>query len=46
MYLDEAPDALRKAGVTALLVDQFEATGSTIAERISLSFVTICNAVF
>jgi zeaxanthin glucosyltransferase len=45
MYLDEAPDALSKSGVTALLVDQFEAPGSTIAERLGLPFVTICNAV-
>jgi zeaxanthin glucosyltransferase len=45
MLLDEAPDAMRAAGVTALLVDQGQPAGSTIAERLKLPFVTICNAV-
>jgi zeaxanthin glucosyltransferase len=45
MLLDEAPDAMRAAGVTALLIDQGQPAGSTIAERLGLPFVTICNAV-
>jgi len=45
MLLEEAPDALRAAGVTTLIVDQGQPAGSTIAERLGLPFVTICNAV-
>ena len=45
MLLDEAPDAMRAAGVTALLVDQGQPAGSSIAERLGVPFVTVCNAV-
>lgn len=45
MLLREAPDAMREAGVTALIVDQGELCGSTIAERLGLPFFTFCNAV-
>ena len=45
MLLEEAPDAMRAAGVTALLVDQGQPAGSTLAERLSVPFVTFCNAV-
>jgi len=44
MYLDEGPDALARAGVTALLIDQGEPAGSTLAERLGVPFVTVCNA--
>jgi zeaxanthin glucosyltransferase len=45
MLLQEAPEAMRAEGVTALLIDQGQPAGSTIAERLSLPFITICNAV-
>jgi zeaxanthin glucosyltransferase len=45
MLLDEAPQAIQKAGVTALVVDQGQLCGSTIAERLGLPFFTFCNAV-
>jgi UDP:flavonoid glycosyltransferase YjiC (YdhE family) len=45
MLLNEAPDAMHAAGVTALFVDQGQPAGSTIAERLAVPFVTICNAV-
>jgi zeaxanthin glucosyltransferase len=42
--LDEAPDAMRAAGVTAIIVDQGQPAGSTIAERLGVPFITLCNA--
>ena len=45
MLLEEAPEAMRAAGVTALLIDQGQPAGSSIAERLRLPFITICNAV-
>jgi zeaxanthin glucosyltransferase len=41
----DAPDAISKAGIDALLVDQVSLAGSAIAERLSIPFVTICNAM-
>ena len=45
MLLREAPDAMMSAGVTAMLVDQGEPCGSSIAEHLGLPFFTFCNAV-
>jgi MGT family glycosyltransferase len=45
MLLVEGPEAMRSAGVTALLVDQGQPAGSTLAERLGVPFVTICNAL-
>ena len=45
MLLEEAPEAMRRAGVTALLIDQGQVAGSTLAERLDLPFISICNAV-
>ena len=45
MLLREAPDAMRSRGITALLVDQMQPAGSTLAEQLGIPFVTICNAV-
>jgi zeaxanthin glucosyltransferase len=44
MLLRDAPEALRSGGVDALLVDQGEAAGSTLAEALGIPFFTICNA--
>lgn len=45
MFFKEAPDALQKAGVEALLVDQVTAAGGTIADYLNIPFVTVCNAL-
>ena len=45
MLLEEAPQAMQAAGVTALLVDQGQPAGSTLAERLNVPFVTVCNAL-
>ncbi len=45
MLLDEAPEQMRRAGVTALIADEGEPCGSTIAARLGLPFFTICNGV-
>ena len=44
-FCRDAPDAVRRTGVQALLVDQTEPAGGAIAERLGIPFVTICNAL-
>ncbi|AFY75970.1 glycosyltransferase, MGT family [Pleurocapsa sp. PCC 7327] len=41
----DAPKAIQKAGVEALLIDQLEPGGAAVAERLQLPFITICNAL-
>ncbi|HEY9893671.1 MAG TPA: glycosyltransferase [Candidatus Sericytochromatia bacterium] len=43
--LREAPIAIKKAGVEALLVDQVSLQGGTIAEFINIPFITVCSAL-
>ncbi|MEG4030113.1 MULTISPECIES: glycosyltransferase [unclassified Microcoleus] len=43
--LTEAPTAIQKAGVEALLVDQVSFEGGTIAEFLNLPFITVCSAL-
>ncbi|MEG4960458.1 MULTISPECIES: glycosyltransferase [unclassified Microcoleus] len=43
--LTEAPIAIQKAGVEALLVDQLSFEGGTIAESLNLPFITVCSAL-
>lgn len=45
MVLRDAPHAIRGAGIGALLVDQMEPAGGTVAERLGLPFITVCNAL-
>jgi MGT family glycosyltransferase len=45
MFLRELPEALKSAGVEALLVDQVTTAGSAVADYLNLPFVTICNAL-
>lgn len=45
MLFREAPDAITKVGVNALLVDQTILAGGTIADYLNLPFVNICNAL-
>ncbi len=41
----DAPAAIREAGVNALVLDQFEMTGSTLAEHLQLPYVHLANAL-
>ena len=45
ILLDEAPAALKAAGVDCLLVDQSLYSGSTIAQVLDLPFITVCCAL-
>ena len=45
MFCRDGPAAIREAGVDALLVDQMEPAGGTLAEHLRLPFATICNAL-
>jgi MGT family glycosyltransferase len=45
MFFRDGPEAIRAAGVDVLLVDQTEAAGGSIAERLGIPFVTVCNAL-
>ena len=45
MLLRDAQDAMRSRRITALLVDQMQPAGSTLAQHLGIPFVTICNAV-
>jgi zeaxanthin glucosyltransferase len=43
--LREAPIAIKKAGVEALLIDQVSLEGGTIADFINIPYITICSAL-
>ena len=45
VFLQEAGEAVQNAKVDVLLVDQVEAYGGTIAERLSIPFITIASAL-
>lgn len=45
VLLGKAPQAIKQAGIEALLVDQVLVWGGTVAEYLDLPFVTICSAV-
>lgn len=45
MLCRDLPDAVVRAGVDALLVDQTEPAGGSVAEHLGLPFITICNAL-
>jgi MGT family glycosyltransferase len=45
MFLQEAPKALKSAGVEALLVDQTSPEGGTVAEFLNIPFITVCSAL-
>ncbi len=45
VYLREAPEAIKTAGIEALLVDQASSAGGTIAEYLDIPFVSVCSAV-
>ncbi|MCU0544201.1 MAG: glycosyltransferase [Oscillatoriaceae cyanobacterium Prado104] len=45
VMLREAPTTIRKAGVAALLVDQYSLEGGTVADILNIPFVTICSGL-
>ena len=45
MVCRDAPDAIRRAGIDVLLVDQMEPAGGAVAEYLGLPFITICSAL-
>ena len=45
MICRDAPAAIRRAGIDALLVDQTEPAGSTVADYLGIPFITVCNAL-
>src|SRR4028118_1837800 len=45
MLLREAPEALKTAGVEALLVDQVLLEGRTLAEFLNIPLITVCSAL-
>ena len=45
MICRDAPAAVRRTGIDALLVDQTEPAGGSVAELLGIPFVTICNAM-
>src|SRR5215472_15091804 len=45
MVLRDAPDAIRDEGVDALIVDQIEPAGGTVAEHLGLPFVNVAAAL-
>lgn len=45
MLFNEAPEALKSAGVEALLIDQVTLAGGTIADFLNIPFITVCNAL-
>ncbi len=45
VYLRDAPEAIKAAGIEALLVDQASPEGGTVAEYLDIPFVSVCSAV-
>jgi MGT family glycosyltransferase len=43
--LRDTPEALKQAGVEALLVDQASPEGGTVAEFLDIPFITVCSAL-
>lgn len=45
VMLRDAPTAIRKAGIEALLIDQIILPGETLAEFLDIPFVTVCSQI-
>ena len=43
--LQYLPEAIKKAGIEALLIDQVTPEGITVAEYLDIPFITVCSAV-
>ena len=45
MFLRDGPGAVQAAKIDALLVDQMEPAGASVADYLQLPYVTVCNAL-
>jgi MGT family glycosyltransferase len=45
MLFREAPQAIRKAKIDVLIIDQISSSMATVADYLDLPFVTVCNAM-
>ena len=45
MVCRDAPGAIRRLKIDALLVDQMEPAGGAVADHLGIPFITICNAL-
>lgn len=45
IYLTDAPEAIKTAGIEALLVDQASPAGGTVAQYLNIPFVSVCSAI-
>jgi zeaxanthin glucosyltransferase len=45
MSLRDAPEAIKAAGIEALLVDQVSPEGGTVAEYLGIPFISVCSAI-
>jgi zeaxanthin glucosyltransferase len=45
MCLRDTPEAIKTAGIDALLVDQASPEGGTVAEYLGIPFVSVCSAI-
>jgi zeaxanthin glucosyltransferase len=43
--LAEAPNLIKKLGITSLIVDQISPQGATIAEYLNIPYITFCSAL-
>lgn len=45
IILRDLPEAVRRAGVDVLIIDQLHAGAATVADYLGIPFVTLCNAL-
>ncbi|MEM9535899.1 MAG: hypothetical protein AAGA40_09560 [Cyanobacteria bacterium P01_E01_bin.45] len=45
MFFREAPQAIREAKIEFLIIDQISTSMGTVADRLTLPFATVCNAL-
>lgn len=45
IYLRDAPEVIKTAGIEALLVDQCSSAGGVVAEHLNIPFISICSAL-
>lgn len=45
LILRDGPDTIRAAGINALLVDQNEPAGASVAEHLGLPFISVCTSL-
>lgn len=45
MLLSNAPEAIRKAGIETLIIDQIMLEGETVAEYLGIPFISVCTGL-